>query len=151
MPRTPGPVHLAAWRAFLAANARVTDALSRELEAECGLPLTWYDVLLQLAEAGRGGLRMSELADAVLLSRSGLTRLVDRLVAAGLVERRPDPADRRATTVVLTPAGRRRQRRAAPAHLRGIERHFARFLSASEAEALRTGLARIARGEAAGR
>ena len=81
--REPHPLQLEAWRSFLEAHARVTELLDAELRAQRDLPLGWYDVLVQLSEAG-GRRRMSELADAVLLSRSNCTRLVDRLDAAGL-------------------------------------------------------------------
>ena len=139
----PTAAGLEAWRSFIRAYAAVVGALERELEEECGLPLPWYDVLLQLAEAGRGGLRMSALAEAVLLSRSGLTRLVDRMVDEGLLKRRAQPSDRRATIVALTPAGRRRLRAAAPVHLRGIEEHFASRLSPRQADEVRRALRRV--------
>src|SRR6266536_1565517 len=96
---------LAVWRMFLRAHASIAGQLERDLVAEHGLPLAWYDVLLQLAEAAGQQLRMTDLADQVLLSRSGLTRLVDRLVAEGLVERAACPEDARGTFCVLTPAG----------------------------------------------
>ena len=85
--------------------------LERDLLAEAELPLGWYDVLLQLAEAPERRLRMAELADRVLLSRSGLTRLVDRLAAEGLVTREPFPDDARGPYTVLTDAGLDRLRR----------------------------------------
>ena len=96
MPRRPDPERLAVWRLLLETHAAVVDRLSRELEAESDLPLTWYDVLLQLSGAPGGRLRMRDLAEAVLLSRSGLTRLVDRMEAAGLVCREAHPSDGRA-------------------------------------------------------
>lgn len=134
---------MAAWRAFLESHARVIAKLEHELERERGLPLTWYDVLVQLNEAAGGRLRMSELAEAVLISRSGLTRLVDRMAKAGLVERLPCPEDRRGTHVALTEAGRAKLAGAAPVHLRGIQQHFARYLSDEEAEELCGMFARI--------
>jgi len=97
--------------------------LDAELVAEHGLPLVHYDVLVQLAEAG-GARRMSDLANAVLLSRSGLTRLVDQLERQGLVSRRRSAADARGIEAVLTGAGRDRLRAAAPTHLRGVRRLF---------------------------
>jgi DNA-binding MarR family transcriptional regulator len=112
------------WRRFLRSHARLVEVLGTELERECGLPLSWYDVLVNLAAAPGGKLRMTELARAVLLSRSGLTRLVDRMVAAGYVERRACPSDRRGALAVLTPVGREALRAAAPVHLRGIGEHF---------------------------
>ena len=143
MPNRPGKAQMAAWRAFLTAHARVTAALERELLAERGLPLAWYDVLVQLSEAPGGHLRMTDLAAAVLLSKSGLTRLVDRMAEAGLVDRSPSDADRRGRTVCLTAAGAARLREAAPVHLQGIEEHFAGRLSEAEAWALAEVLSRV--------
>jgi DNA-binding MarR family transcriptional regulator len=139
----PDPERLAVWRLFLEAHAAVTDRLGRELEAECHLPLTWYDVLLQLAGAPGRRLRMRDLADAVLLSRSGLTRLVDRMETAGLVVREATAADRRGADAVLTEAGRAALRRAAPVHLRGVQEHFAAHLSDPALGGLREALCRI--------
>jgi DNA-binding MarR family transcriptional regulator len=135
---------MAAWRAFLAAHARVTAALERELVAERGLPLAWYDVLFQLSEAPGGRLRMTDLAAAVLLSKSGLTRLVDRLAEAGLVERSANDSDRRGRIVGLTAVGAARLKEAAPTHLRGIQQHFASHLTDAEAQSLATALTRVA-------
>jgi DNA-binding MarR family transcriptional regulator len=143
MPARPDPRQLDAWRAFLRAHAVLTDTLDRELQAEQGVPLAWYDVLLNLAEADDGRLRMRDLADRVMLSRSGLTRLVDRMASAGLVSRRPDPDDRRGTLACLTDAGRQTLRRAAPVHLRGVQEHFARHIGDDEARVLRETLERV--------
>ena len=134
---------MAAWRAFLTAHARVTEILERELQEERHIPLAWYDVLVQLTEAPEGQLRMHELASRVLLSRAGLTRLVDRMAAAGLVERLPCPDDRRGTFVALTEAGRTTNRDAAPAHLRGVREHFIRHLRPNELATLERGLSRV--------
>lgn len=127
---------LAAWRAFLRAHARVIRSLERELQDEEHLALTDYDVLVQLARAEDRRLRMSELADGLLLSRSGATRLVDRLVAEGLVERVMCDTDRRGQWASLTDAGLERLRRATPAHLRGVAEHFLDRLSADDLTAL---------------
>jgi DNA-binding MarR family transcriptional regulator len=132
-----------AWKAFIRAQADVINTLSRELEAEQGLPLTFYDVLVQLSIAG-GRLRMSELADAVVLSRSGVTRLVDRMVRAGLVRREACPEDRRSLYAALTPEGTRALKRARPFHLRGVAEHFGRHLSDDEAKTIAAALGRIA-------
>lgn len=115
---------LTAWRSFLRAHARVVARLERELQSEQQLALTDYDVLVQLAAAGDRRLRMSELADALLLSRSGATRLIDRLVAEGLVERVTCESDRRGQWASLTDAGYERLRAASPTHLRGVAEHF---------------------------
>lgn len=135
---------LAAWRAFLEAHARTVEVLSHELRTEAELPLTWYDVLVQLSEADDGRLRMQELADAVLLSKSGLTRLIDRMEREGLVTRSRCSDDRRGTYAELTEAGRQRLRDAAPTHLRGVREHFADLLDDAEAAELERLLHRIA-------
>lgn len=138
------PAGLAAWRAFLEAHARVSDVLARELRDREDLPLAWYDVLVQLSEADDHRLRMQELADAVLLSKSGLTRLVDRMESAGLVRRRRCDDDRRGTLAELTEEGFQRLRDTAPTHLAGIREHFVDLLSDEETEVVRTVLERVA-------
>lgn len=138
------PAQLAAWRAFLEAHAHTTEILSRELKEEEGLPLSWYDVLVHLHEADDHQLRMQELADRVLLSKSGLTRLIDRMERDGLVLRRACPSDRRGTFAELTPRGLDTLRRSAPTHLRGVRDHFASLLTDEEAEVLESALDRIA-------
>jgi DNA-binding MarR family transcriptional regulator len=132
------------WRGFLRAHAGAIRELERELLAETGMPLSWYDVLLQLAEAPERRLRMAELADRVLLSRSGLTRLIDRLQGEGLVRREPSPDDARGTFTVLTPEGMRRLRRAAPVHLAGIRKHWLSHFSDDELRELGALLRRVA-------
>ncbi len=134
---------LAAWRAFLRAHARVVRELERELQTEEQLALTDYDVLVQLATAGERRLRMSELADALLLSRSGATRLIDRLVTEGLVERVSCESDRRGQWASLTSAGYERLRRASPTHLRGVATHFLDRLSTEDLAALERMLAPV--------
>jgi DNA-binding MarR family transcriptional regulator len=128
MRNRPDAARLAAWRVLLEAHAAVTDLLERELEQERGLPLSKFEVLLKLAEAPGGRMRMLELAQSVLLSKSGLSRLVDRMEEAELVRRERCPSDRRGAYAVLTDEGRALLRRAAPVHLRGIQEHFARHL-----------------------
>jgi DNA-binding MarR family transcriptional regulator len=131
------------WRTFLRAHAHAIRELERELAAETGVPLGWYDVLLQLAEAPERRLRMAELADRVLLSRSGLTRLVDRLQAEGLVRREPSPHDARGTFTVLTADGMARLRAAAPVHLAGIRKHWIAHFTDDELRQLGGLLARL--------
>ena len=127
-PLRPDDWRLGVWRAFLRAHAGVLRELEQELVDEARMPLSSYDVLLQLVEAPGHRLRMADLADRVLLSRSGLTRLVDRLQNEGLVRREPSPDDARGTYTVLTRDGFQAFRRAAPVHLAGIRRHWlARF------------------------
>jgi DNA-binding MarR family transcriptional regulator len=117
---------LGAWRGFLRVHAALVRELDRELEEAHGLPLTHYEVLLHLGNAPGCRLRMSDLAQSVLLSQSGVTRLVDRLEAAGLVARSPCAEDRRVLYAQLTDAGRARLETARPTHLAGVR---ARFLS----------------------
>jgi DNA-binding MarR family transcriptional regulator len=131
------------WRSFLRAHATIMRDLERELVSGTGLPLAWYDVLLQLAEAPGRRLRMAELADRVLLSRSGLTRLIDRLQAEQLVRREPSPDDARGTYTVLTPAGFERLRSAAPVHLAGIRDHWLAHFSDDELRVLGGWLGRL--------
>ncbi len=100
------------------------------------MPLTSYEVLLQLADTPDGSLRMGELADRLFLSRSGLTRLIDRLVKAGLVEREVCESDRRGSYARLTAAGRRRFNAARPTHLRGVREHFLSKLSTRDLDRL---------------
>jgi DNA-binding MarR family transcriptional regulator len=131
------------WRTFLRSHAVVVAQLESELVG-LSLPLAWYDVLLQLAEAPQRRLRMADLADLVLLSRSGLTRLVDRLQAEGLVRREPSETDKRGTYTVLTPAGLQRLRQAAPVHLGGVQRHWLSQFSDDELRTLGSLLGRVA-------
>jgi DNA-binding MarR family transcriptional regulator len=134
---------LAAWRAFLRAHATLMGTLGRELEAQRGMPIAFYDVLTQLAEADGGRLRMRELAEAVLLSRSGLTRLVDRMERAGYVTRERCVDDRRGAFAMITAAGRKALRRASPVHARGVVEHFVRHLSREETDVLAGALERV--------
>ncbi len=143
MPARPDPASLSAWRLLLEAHATVTELLEHELVAERGLPLNRYDVLLNLAEAPEGRLRMQELSESVLLSKSGLSRLVDRMVEAGLVRREQCQDDRRGWFAVLTDQGRSALRRAAPVHLRGIQEHFTRHLEPEEVQAMTAALRRV--------
>ncbi len=127
---------LAAWRGLLRAHARLVATLDQELEREHGIALSSYEVLLNLAEAPDGSLRMGDLADRLLLSRSGLTRLIDRLVARGVVERHSCADDRRGTYACLTPAGRALFEAARPTHLRGVREHFLDHLGKADLDRL---------------
>lgn len=133
---------LAAWEAFLYAHAAVIEKLNAELEAERQMPLTWYDVLIQLQGAD-GRARMQELARSILFSKSGLTRLVDRMERAGLVRREACADDGRGTFAVITAAGSRALAKARSVHHRGIEEHFARHLTPSELRAIESGLRKV--------
>lgn len=127
---------LAAWRGLLNAHSHLVATLDDELERAHGIPLGSYEVLLHLADTPEGSLRMGDLAERLLLSRSGLTRLIDRLVARGLVERHSCPSDRRGTYARLTPAGRELLDAARPTHLRGVREHFLDRLSTNDLERL---------------
>jgi DNA-binding MarR family transcriptional regulator len=129
-------LELGAWRGLLRAHAALVRDLDAQLEAEHGLSLSAYEVLLLLAEAPQGRLRMSELAESSLLSLSGMTRLVDRLVGAGHVERERCAEDRRGLWARLTPAGADLFRRARETHLRGIRERFLSRLSDAQLTAL---------------
>jgi DNA-binding MarR family transcriptional regulator len=131
-----------AWRTFLAAHATIIRALEAELEAEEGLALSDFDVLAQLDAAG-GTLRMRDLADRVLLSRSGLTRRIDRLEGTGYVERTACETDRRGSYARLTDAGRERFHQAMPVHVRGIADHFIAPLDAAELAVIGCTLAKV--------
>ena len=125
---------------LLRAHAALTRELDAELEAAHGLPLTSFEVLMHLADADGERMRMSDLADRVLLSRSGLTRLVDRLEADGLIERASCASDARGAFAVLTPAGRERARAARATHLAGVRERFLSQLSDEGAGAARRDL-----------
>lgn len=133
----------AAWRAFLTAHAAVIERIERDLAREKVLSLGHYDVLLALSEAPDRRLRMSELARAVVLSRSGLTRLVDRLERAGLLRRERCDDDRRGCYAALTDEGRAALRRSWPVYAGGIEEHFGRHLGDDEVATLTEALGRV--------
>jgi DNA-binding MarR family transcriptional regulator len=138
-----GDLRMSAWRAFLEAHARVTALLEEDLQRGRRLSLAWYDVLVQLEEAEGHRLRMTELARRVVISKSGLTRLVDRMVEAGLVTRCFDDVDRRGRWVAITDEGLERLRDAAPRHLRGVRQYFLNELDAESARVLAEVLGRI--------
>lgn len=140
---------LGAWRAFLLAHARLVQVLDSELRAAHGISLAEYDALLQVAQAEGRRLRMSVLAERVLLSRSGITRLVDRLVAAGLVTRLVCPTDARGAEAGLTPAGLDRVRAASATHVDGVRRWFLDVVPADERAVLERALLRVTAGLAA--
>jgi DNA-binding MarR family transcriptional regulator len=134
---------LQAWRLMLTVHAELVEALSQEMAEESGgLPVTWYEVLLLLYEA-KGRLRMHELADSLLLSRSATTRFVDRMVEAGLVARKTVADDGRGVAVALTEEGRRVFAEAAPRHLAGIRRRFHAHVGEQEAAVMVEALQRV--------
>jgi DNA-binding MarR family transcriptional regulator len=139
---TPG---IEAWRSFLVAHARVTRRLDDELQAAHGLSLAEYDALLQIATAPGRRVRMNVLAERVILSRSGITRLIDRLEANGSVERIACETDARGQEAVLTKGGLERLRAASRTHLDGVQRYFLDRLDAAELATLESSLGRVGR------
>ncbi|HYT29726.1 MAG TPA: MarR family transcriptional regulator [Actinomycetota bacterium] len=132
-----------AWQALLHAYHQVIRKLDRDLREEHDLPLAAYDVLLRLAKAPDRALRMTDLAERVMLSPSGVTRLVDRLVTKGMVQRRADPDDARGALASLTDEGLRQLRSAARTHLRGIRDQFTGRLSEAQLRNVASGLETI--------
>jgi DNA-binding MarR family transcriptional regulator len=133
-----------AWYAFLASHRMLETILGRELEAACEMPLTWFDVLGQLGRAPGQRLTMTQLANGILFSKSGLTRLVDRMEEAGLVQRLAIPGDRRSVHIALTGQGEDKLRQALPIHLETVKRHFGAYIEDRETKAVASALSRIA-------
>ena len=140
--QAPGRRGMEAWRALLRAHATLMRQLEMDLERETGLALADFDVLAQLALAG-GELRMTELAARVLISRSGMTRRVTRLVDEGLVRRDTAGTDGRGVVVALTDTGVARLTDAAPVHVRGVSELFVAQLDDHELAALRSALDKV--------
>ena len=138
------------WRTLINVTTGVLSVLDAELRAEHGLSLGEYEVLAHLSEEPERSLRMTDLAGRLRLSPSGITRRIDGLVRAGLVERRQCPSDRRGSNAVLTADGARRLRDAAPAHVRGVRAHFIDQLSERELANLAAALSNIDVDEARG-
>jgi DNA-binding MarR family transcriptional regulator len=134
---------LHAWRGLLRTHAMLVKRLDAELEDEHGLALTSYEVLLNLEHSEGARMRMCDVAESVLLSRSGLTRLVDRLERDGLVERVSCDADARGAYARLTDLGRARLEAASATHLEGVRRHFLDHFSADELDLLAAAWARV--------
>lgn len=137
---------VAAWAALLRVHAAVVPKLEREVAAK-HLPLSWYDVLLELNGAPDRRLRMSKLGAQVVLSRERVSRVVDELERAGLVRREPNPDDKRSSFAVITDDGRRRLRATAPTYLAAIARHYTDHLSDEEVHVITTALNRVLEAE----
>src|SRR5215469_12301151 len=127
---------VAAWRALLVAHSRLVPAIERDLQAAGQVSLSWYDVLLELNAAPGRRLRMSELGERAVLSRTRVSRVVDELTAAGLAERQADEADGRSSFAVLTPAGKNALRRAWPVYREAIRRRLGAHLTAQQCRQL---------------
>jgi DNA-binding MarR family transcriptional regulator len=135
---------LAPWSAFLAAHARVSRRLDEDLRLEHDLSIAEYETLLTLAMAPDHRMRMGPLAERVILSKSGVTRLIDRLVTDQLVERSACLADARGAEAVLTDRGLARLREASPTHLRGISEHFLGVLGEADLEVIERAMTAVA-------
>jgi DNA-binding MarR family transcriptional regulator len=136
-----------AWAALLRVHARVVPRLDQAMRSASGIPLYWYDVLLELAIAPDRQLRMTELGERVVLSRSRVSRIVDELVEAKLVSRQDNPDDRRSARACLTDAGLDRFRQAAPRYVAAIEAQFAAPLSEAELRAVAVALDKVAQSD----
>jgi DNA-binding MarR family transcriptional regulator len=132
---SPTREELQAWRVFLECAFALIDILDAELQEERGMTLRWYDVLVQLEEVG-GACRMTDLAGRILASKSGLTRVIDRMEEAGLVQRQRPRDDRRVILVTMTPSGQEALAAARSVHRRGIDEHFIRHLNERDLAAL---------------
>ena len=139
---SPSPERLRAWRLYFESALALIDVLDAELQHQAGLPMRWYDVLVHLEESPEG-VPMSELAGRILHSKSGFTRLVDRMEDAELVRRVRPEHDRRSILVVLTDQGTETMHRARRYHRDGIERHFSRHLTDDETKTLTRALEKV--------
>jgi DNA-binding MarR family transcriptional regulator len=139
---SPSAERLRAWRLYFESALALVDVLDAELERDAGIPLRWYDALVHLEETP-DGLRMNELAERILYSKSGFTRVVDRLEEASLVRRVRPEDDRRSILVVLTDEGRAKMEHARRHHRDAIEQHFSRHLTETDIKALTHALEKL--------
>ncbi len=139
---SPTPEELAVWRTFLECALALPDVLGAEMEGRGGLSLRWYDVLVDLEEAGEG-VPMNEIATRILASKSGLTRVIDRMEKAGYVRRERIEDDRRVVLVHATDEGLAALRASRTIHRDGIQRHFSAHLDAADHAALRRALDKV--------
>jgi DNA-binding MarR family transcriptional regulator len=138
---SPSPERLHAWRLFFESALALLDVLDAELEHAVGIPQRWYDVLVHLEESQ--GIPMNELAERILYSKSGFTRVVDRMEEAGLVRRARPENDRRTILIVLTDLGAETLKRARRHHRDGIQRHFSAHLTSADIKALTRALEKV--------
>jgi DNA-binding MarR family transcriptional regulator len=139
---SPSPERLRAWRLFFESALALLDVLDAELEQTVGIPQRWYDVLVHLEESPQG-VPMNELAERILYSKSGFTRVVDRMEEAGLVRRARPENDRRTILIVLADEGTETLERARRHHRDGIQRHFSEHLTNADVKALTRALEKI--------
>lgn len=131
----PTKKQLSNWRIYLETSFALIDILDAELQADANLTIVWYDALVHL-EDRTDGVGMTELANRILASKSGLTRVIDRMESAGLVRRERPPEDRRVVKVFINPEGAQTLRDARVVHHRGIQEHFIKHLTAPQLTAL---------------
>jgi DNA-binding MarR family transcriptional regulator len=136
-------VKIAAWAALLRVHAALVPDIDRELRTRHGMPLTWYDVLLELNAAPGRSMTMGALGAKATVSRTRVSRVVGELMAEGLVERVPNPDDGRSTLAAITPQGRARLREAAPTYLAAVQRAFCDYLSEDDAATIAAALGRV--------
>jgi len=139
---SPTPERLRAWRLFFESALALLDVLDAELEQVVGIPQRWYDVLVHLEESPQG-VPMNELAERILYSKSGFTRVVDRMEEAGLVRRARPENDRRTILIVLADEGTETLERARRHHRDGIQRHFSQHLTDTDVKALTRALEKV--------
>ena len=139
---SPSPERLRAWRLYFESALALHDVLDAELERDAGISLRWYDALVHLEETP-DGLRMNELAERILYSKSGFTRVVDRMEEAGFLRRVRPENDRRSILVVLTEEGRNTLEQARRHHRHAIEQHFSRHLTDTDIRALTRALEKV--------
>ncbi len=137
------------WGALLKVHAALVPRLDQELQEAHGLPLTWYDVLLEVNAAPGGRITMGGLGSVAALSRTRVSRVVDELVRAGLLAREPNPDDGRSAFAVLTPAGKQALRKAAPTYVAAVRREFSDHLTAREVEVMARALRKVLAGNRA--
>jgi DNA-binding MarR family transcriptional regulator len=139
---TPSPARLRCWRLFFESSLALLDVLDTELQDATGIPQRWYDVLVHVEESP-DGVPMNELAERILYSKSGFTRVVDRMEEAGLVRRVRPEHDRRSILVLLTEKGTETMERARLHHRDGIDRHFSQHLTDADVKALTGALEKL--------
>jgi DNA-binding MarR family transcriptional regulator len=139
---SPSPERLRAWRLFFESALALLDVLDAELERAVGIPQRWYDVLVHLEESPQG-IPMNELAERILYSKSGFTRVVDRMEEVGLVRRSRIENDRRKILIALTDIGTETLERARRHHRDGIQRHFSQHLTNADVKALTLALEKV--------
>ena len=139
---SPSPERLNAWRLFFESALALLDVIDAELEQAVGIPQRWYDVLVHVEETPQG-IPMNDLANRILYSKSGFTRVIDRMEEAGLVERVRPPNDRRSILVVLTDKGLEKLQSARRHHRDGIQRHFSQHLTDADVKALTRALEKV--------